>query len=57
MNKFVKEFQSLKCYSDIISATRLDRYHKPNKEISETMSMVKHLRDITLKDTNKYNLV
>jgi hypothetical protein len=55
MSEYIERFLSLKCSGDVLNA--VGSMHKPEKEITESMGIIKHLKSITLKEKMKYNVV
>jgi len=55
MMRYLDYFLGLRCAPDIMAA--VGRICKPSKEITETMSILRGVRSISLKDKMKYTLV
>jgi len=55
MNEYVNRFLSLRCSGDVLNVVR--RLHEPEKEISESMGVIKHLKPIVLAEKMKYTLL
>lgn len=55
MNEYVNRFLSLRCSGDVLNVT--GRLHEPEKEISESMGIIKHLKPIVLAEKMKYTLI
>lgn len=56
MNPYLQEFLSLKCCGDVLNVVNL-LGHKSAKEITESMSVIKKLKHITLKHPMQYSVV
>ena len=55
-NRYVNEFLSLKCGPLVLESVGI-LGHKPDKEISEAMGVIRKLREIVLHQPDKYQLV
>lgn len=55
MNRYVDEFLNMCCSGDVLNA--VSRMSFAQKEISESMGIIKKLKPIVLKDPMKYNVV
>lgn len=55
MSEYMNRFLSLKCSGDVLNA--VGSMHKPEKEITESMGIIKHLKPITLKEKMKYSVI
>lgn len=53
--KYIRSFLALKCAGDVLNV--VTPVQKMEKEITESMSIIKELKKITLKDPMKYNIV
>ncbi len=53
-NRYVDQFLALNCAGDVLNA--VGKINKPEKEISESMAIVKHLKEIVLKEPNRYEI-
>jgi len=54
MNEYVGRFLSLRCSGDVLNV--VGRLHEPEKEISESMAVIKHLKPIVLAEKLKYTI-
>ena len=55
MSEYVNRFLSLRCSGDVLNVT--GRLREPEKEISESMGIIKHLKPIVLAEKMKYTLI
>ena len=54
MGEYLNRFLSLRCSGDVLNA--VGRMHEPEKEISESMGIIKHLKPIALAEKMKYTV-
>lgn len=54
MSEYVNRFLSLRCSGDVLNAT--GRLREAEKEITESMAVIQHLKGITLTDKMKYRV-
>lgn len=55
MSEYVQRFLQLRCAGDVLNA--VGGMHKAEKEISESMGIIKHLKPIVLAEKMKYYLI
>jgi len=55
MSEYMSRFLSLKCSGDVLNA--VGSMHKPEKEITESMGIIKHLKSIVLAEKMKYSII
>jgi hypothetical protein len=55
MQEYVERFLSLRCAGDVLNIT--GRMHEPEKEITESMGIIKHLKKIVLPEKMKYTVI
>jgi len=55
MSEYMERFLSLKCSGDVLNA--VGSMHKPEKEITESMGIIKHLKSIVLLEKMKYSVI
>jgi hypothetical protein len=55
MSEYMERFLSLKCSGDVLNA--VGPMHKPEKEITESMGIIKHLKSIVLLEKMKYSVI
>jgi len=55
MNKYMESFLSLRCAGDILNS--VSKMSRAEKEITESMAIIKHLKNIVLAEPNKYTII
>ena len=55
MNKYMERFLSLRCCGDVLNS--VSKMSRPEKEVSESMAIIKHLKNIVLAKPNKYAVI
>jgi len=55
MNKYMQSFMKLRCAGDVLNS--MPRLSNAEKEITESMAVIKHLKQIVLPDPMKYSVI